>query len=79
MGFWYRLDESRKPKVVWWLFTFFAGLTGGSSSSSLSVRSMTSDFRLLPVRGADEASRDDSGGVLVMDRGVISVLIWDSR
>lgn len=41
--------------------TFFGGR--GGSSSSLNVKSMTSDPRLLPVRGAVEASREESGGV----------------
>ena len=41
--------------------TFFAGLAG--SSSSLNVKSTTSDPRLLPVRGAVDASRDERGGV----------------
>jgi hypothetical protein len=60
--------------------TFFVGLTG--SSSSLSVKSMTSDFLLLPVRGAEEASRDvDESGVLAKDWGVgaASVLMADIR
>lgn len=42
---------------------------------------MTSDLRLDPVRGADEASRDDNGVVLVMDSGVVafSALMAESR
>lgn len=48
--------------------TFLAGL--GGSSSSLNVRSITSDALLLPVRGADEGSREEYGGVRESDSGV---------
>jgi hypothetical protein len=61
-----------------WYATFFAGLTGSSSSEK--VRSITSEFLLLPGRGADEASRDESG-VMASERGVgtVSCLIADIR
>lgn len=64
-----RLRNEESGRLLGVLYvTFFAGL--GGSSSSLSVRSMTSDFRLVPVRGAVEESLEDSGGVRVVDNGL---------
>jgi hypothetical protein len=45
-----------------WYATFLAGL--GGSSSSLRVRSTTSEGRLLFERGAVDVSLEGSGGVL---------------
>jgi hypothetical protein len=56
--------------------TFLAGR--GGSSSSLKVRSMTSEARLLLVLGAEatvDASREDSGGVLASERGVFEASV----
>lgn len=54
--------------------TFFAGLTG--SSSSLKVKSTTSDGLFWPERGAVDGSRDGNGGVLSeVGVGAASVLI----
>jgi hypothetical protein len=56
--------------------TFFAGL--GGSSSSLKVKSMTSDFRLLLLLGADkavDASREESGGVWASESGVLAASV----
>ena len=58
--------------------TFFVGL--GGSSSSLNVRSTTSDVRLLPDRGAVDVSLEVSGGVLSqVGVGAASVLIVRTR
>jgi len=56
----YRRDGSGRLLGVVYA-TFFAGLAG--SSSSLNVKSTTSDPRLPPVRGAVDGSRDERGGV----------------
>ena len=75
-----RLRNEESGRLLGVLYaTFFAGLAG--SSSSLSVRSITSDFRLLPVRGAVEESLEDSGGVRVVDNGLFmaSLLILVTR
>ena len=63
-----------------WYATFFVGLTGSSSSLIRSI-TIASEVRLLPVRGADDASREDRGGVLVSDCGVgtASLLMVESR